>query len=115
MEFFSNPLHLFLLIVVIVLLFGANKIGDVGGALGKSIREFKKEATKEEENLTRRRVQTPPTAGYVPPAPGYTVQQPPVSEPQRPVAPPPMGDYRPPAPAQPLPPSSNVPPEYPGR
>ena len=28
MEFFSNPLHLMLLIVIVVLLFGANKLGD---------------------------------------------------------------------------------------
>ena len=40
----ADPLHLTLLIIVIVLLFGVSKLGDVGGALGKSIREFKKES-----------------------------------------------------------------------
>ena len=30
--------------VVVVLIFGVGKLSDVGGALGKSIREFRKEA-----------------------------------------------------------------------
>lgn len=44
-----GPVELILIVLVIVLIFGASKLGDIGGALGKSIREFKKEATPEEE------------------------------------------------------------------
>ncbi len=123
-ELFSQPLHLLLLIVVIVLLFGATKLGDVGGALGKSIREFKKEANNPED-LKATRVITPPTAGYVPPvsqphayqpeavtqpqAPGYVSTEP-VRRPD--VVP---GDYRPSSPSQTPPAAGSLPPDYSGR
>lgn len=102
MDFFANPVHLILLIVVIVLLFGANKLGDVGGALGKSIREFKREASRDDEQSTRRAAQTPPAS----PTAGYTAPQPPVSgyaatpvppayvPPAQPVAPPANPGYQ---------------------
>ncbi len=121
---FENPLHLLLLIVVIVLLFGATKLGDVGGALGKSIREFKKEANNPDDQRTARII-PPPTAGYVPPltqghgyqadasaqpaVPGYVSAEP-VRRPD--VIP---GDYRPSAPPQNPPAVGGLPPDYPGR
>jgi TatA/E family protein of Tat protein translocase len=48
MDFFANPLHLILLLVVILIVFGAGKLPSVGSALGQSIREFKK-ATAEDD------------------------------------------------------------------
>lgn len=36
-----QPTHLILILLVIFLVFGAGKLPEVGGALGKSIREFK--------------------------------------------------------------------------
>ncbi len=36
--------ELIVILVVVVLIFGVGKLSDVGGALGKSIREFRKEA-----------------------------------------------------------------------
>jgi TatA/E family protein of Tat protein translocase len=56
---FANPVHWILAIVVLVLVFGANKLGDVGGALGKSVKEFKK-ATQEDD--------APPAAASAPAA-----------------------------------------------
>jgi sec-independent protein translocase protein TatA len=38
---FANPIHWIFAIIVLVLVFGASKLGDIGGALGKSVREFK--------------------------------------------------------------------------
>lgn len=35
--------ELIVILVIIVLLFGASRIGEVGGALGKTIREFRRE------------------------------------------------------------------------
>ena len=43
---FDNPLHLILLLVVVLIVFGAGKLPSVGSALGQSIKEFKK-ATNE--------------------------------------------------------------------
>lgn len=34
--------ELLLIVVAIVLVFGAGKLGDIGGSLGRSMREFKK-------------------------------------------------------------------------
>jgi sec-independent protein translocase protein TatA len=37
-----SPWHLLIILVIVVLIFGPNKLGDVGGALGKAIKDFKK-------------------------------------------------------------------------
>ena len=37
-----EPHHLILILLVALLLFGPGKIGELGGQLGKSIRDFKK-------------------------------------------------------------------------
>jgi sec-independent protein translocase protein TatA len=36
------PTHLVVLLLVILIIFGPSKLGDVGGALGKGIRDFKR-------------------------------------------------------------------------
>jgi sec-independent protein translocase protein TatA len=41
MDLFA-PTHLLLLLLVILIVFGPSKLGDVGGALGKGIRDFKR-------------------------------------------------------------------------
>lgn len=48
MDLFA-PTHLLILLAIILVLFGPSKLGDVGGTLGKSIRDFKK-AMNEAEN-----------------------------------------------------------------
>jgi sec-independent protein translocase protein TatA len=40
--------ELLVILVVLVLIFGVNKVGDLGGALGKSVREFRKAAHEDE-------------------------------------------------------------------
>ena len=44
----DNPLHLVLLLVIILIVFGAGKLPGVGTALGQSIKEFKKAANEPE-------------------------------------------------------------------
>jgi len=41
MDLFA-PSHLLVLLVIILVIFGPSKLGDVGGALGKAIKDFKK-------------------------------------------------------------------------
>lgn len=43
-----GPVELILIVLAIVLIFGASKLGDIGGALGKSIKEFKKSSRDED-------------------------------------------------------------------
>ena len=44
-----GPQELILILVLVLIIFGAGKLPEVGGALGKSLRSFK-EGMKEEEN-----------------------------------------------------------------
>ena len=41
MDIFA-PSHLLVLLVIILIIFGPSKLGDVGGAMGKAIKDFKK-------------------------------------------------------------------------
>lgn len=36
-----QPWHLLLILLIVLIVFGAGKLGQVGGALGQSVREFK--------------------------------------------------------------------------
>lgn len=49
MDLFA-PTHLVVLLLVILIIFGPSKLGDVGGALGKGIRDFKR-AINEPEGI----------------------------------------------------------------
>lgn len=43
-----GPTELVIILVIVLVLFGASKLKDVGGALGTSIKEFRKAASDEE-------------------------------------------------------------------
>jgi sec-independent protein translocase protein TatA len=51
------PTHLLLLLFVVLIIFGPSKLGDVGGALGKGIRDFKR-AINEPESIVAPAVKT---------------------------------------------------------
>src|SRR5581483_1868935 len=44
-----GPLELVVILFIVVLIFGVGKLPEVGGAIGKSVREFRK-ATRDEED-----------------------------------------------------------------
>ena len=37
-----GPMELIIILVIVMLIFGVGKLSDIGGALGKGIREFRK-------------------------------------------------------------------------
>jgi sec-independent protein translocase protein TatA len=41
MDLFA-PTHLLILLLIVLVLFGPSKLGDVGGAFGRAIHDFKK-------------------------------------------------------------------------
>jgi sec-independent protein translocase protein TatA len=47
MDLFA-PSHLLVLLVIVLVIFGPSKLGDVGGAMGKAIKDFKKAMNDEE-------------------------------------------------------------------
>ena len=49
----SRMPELILILVVFILLFGAQKLPEVGAALGKAIREFKKNLRETEEEIKK--------------------------------------------------------------
>jgi sec-independent protein translocase protein TatA len=68
--------HILLFLVILLLLFGAKRLPEIGGALGKSIGEFKKSMRDIQTDLN-----APPQSQLQPPA-----QQPPATS--QPAAPP---------------------------
>ena len=44
-----GPFEGLIILAVVVLIFGVGKLGDVGGALGRSVREFRKAAKESDE------------------------------------------------------------------
>ena len=46
-----GPLELFIILAIVVVLFGATRIGDIGKGIGRGIREFRREVrdVKDEE------------------------------------------------------------------
>jgi sec-independent protein translocase protein TatA len=45
MDLFA-PSHLLILLLIVLVIFGPSKLGDIGGALGKAIRDFKRATTE---------------------------------------------------------------------
>lgn len=47
-----QPWHLLLILLIVLIVFGAGKLGQVGGALGQSVKEFKASVDDEDEKKT---------------------------------------------------------------
>ena len=44
-----QPWHLIIILVIVLIIFGAGKLGSLGGAVGKSVKDFKT-AVKDEDD-----------------------------------------------------------------
>lgn len=49
MPFHVGPMEIGLILVIILIIFGVGRLPQVGGAIGKSIREFRKARAGEDE------------------------------------------------------------------
>ncbi len=45
-----QPWHLIIILVIVLIVFGAGKLGGLGGAVGKSVRDFKDSVKDEDED-----------------------------------------------------------------
>jgi sec-independent protein translocase protein TatA len=43
-----QPMHLLIILVIVMVIFGPGKLPDLGSSLGKAIRDFKKEMSEPE-------------------------------------------------------------------
>lgn len=75
--------ELMVIMFIVLLLFGANKLPELAKGMGKAVREFKK-ATSSVEQEVRRAMEEPPPPPA--PRPAGTVQQ--GGEPEKPALPP---------------------------
>jgi sec-independent protein translocase protein TatA len=92
----DNPLHIAFLVVILLLIFGAKRLPEIGRSLGSGMREFKQSVTGEHNSQqTALPAAQPPQAQAPVAQPAAPVAQP-AAQPAPPVAAPP-----PPAPAQP--------------
>jgi sec-independent protein translocase protein TatA len=64
-----QPMHLLIILVVVILIFGPGRLGNIGRDLGKSIKDFKKAMS--EEDVTHQDTAPPaqaPRTEQIPPA-----------------------------------------------
>ncbi len=54
-----GPTELVIILVLALVLFGAGKLGDVGNALGKSIREFRRASSDDDSTKEKRPEERP--------------------------------------------------------
>ena len=59
-----QPMHLIIILVIALIIFGPGKLPQLGAGLGKSIREFKKALSDEEKNTieVKKEAASPDTA-----------------------------------------------------
>src|SRR5665213_903787 len=93
----DNPIHIVFIVVVLLLVFGAKRLPEIGRSLGSGMREFKDSVSGQSESGQQQQTLTPaaqqPQAPVAQPA---AVQVPVAAPPTPPVAAPPT----PPTPAQ---------------
>ncbi|TME31300.1 MAG: twin-arginine translocase TatA/TatE family subunit [Chloroflexi bacterium] len=68
MPFNIGPGELILVLVIVLIIFGPGKLPDIGSAIGRGVREFRKASSDLEESI-RGDTKTPPTE---PGSPGAT-------------------------------------------
>jgi sec-independent protein translocase protein TatA len=56
-----GPAELVIILAIVVVLFGASRIGDIGGSIGRGIREFRREV-KEGEKVEEKEEEKEKTA-----------------------------------------------------
>ncbi|HEV7666623.1 MAG TPA: twin-arginine translocase TatA/TatE family subunit [Chloroflexota bacterium] len=60
-----GPWELIVILLIVVVIFGAGRLSELGGAMGKSIKEFRKATTDDTHPAVT--TQTPPAAVAAPP------------------------------------------------
>ena len=53
-----GPLELGIVLAILVVLFGASKLGDIGGSIGRAIREFRHEVKEGEQEPEEKQAST---------------------------------------------------------
>jgi sec-independent protein translocase protein TatA len=70
----DNPVHIALIVVLLLLLFGAKRLPEIGRSLGTGMREFKQSISGDGHDSAHNQQQARPT---LPPVPAQAPAQPP--------------------------------------
>ncbi len=84
----DNPLHIAFLVVILLLVFGAKRLPEIGRSLGSGMREFKDSVTG--ATSTQQTTLPPPQQQVAPPPQQQVPQPPPVAAPPAPAQPAPV-------------------------
>lgn len=85
----DNPLHIAFLVVILLLVFGAKRLPEMGRSLGSGMREFKSSVTGESHQSQPTQPTQPTLTASAPQQPEQAPVQAPVAEPvAAPVVPP---------------------------
>lgn len=76
-----SPLHLFILLILLLLLFGAKRLPEIGRSLGTGMREFKDSVTSSTPEKVETRSELPPPVAAPPVAAAPVPSAPPVAAP----------------------------------
>jgi len=67
MPFFSHWYVLLIILAIVLIVYGPGKLPEVGGAIGKAMREFRRQSSDLQEEL-KKSVSTSDSQGPTPPA-----------------------------------------------
>ena len=56
-----GPAELIIILAIVVVLFGASRLGDIGGSIGRGIREFRRELKEGEQEEKKETTATEPS------------------------------------------------------
>jgi sec-independent protein translocase protein TatA len=76
----DNPLHIIFLVVVLLLVFGAKRLPEIGRSLGSGMREFKQSVTGESHGSSQDHDPERPTLPPAAPPPAQTPPPPPAQD-----------------------------------
>jgi TatA/E family protein of Tat protein translocase len=78
----DNPLHIAFIVVIVLLVFGARRLPELGRSLGTGMREFKQAITGESHSSTQTHDERPtlPPAAPQAPAQAPSPEQPPAQD-----------------------------------
>jgi sec-independent protein translocase protein TatA len=93
----DNPIHIVFIVVILLLVFGAKRLPEIGRSLGSGMREFKDSVSGNPANSTQQQPTLTPAAQQ--PQQPPMAQPAPVQAPVQPVAAPPTPAQAAPAPA----------------
>jgi TatA/E family protein of Tat protein translocase len=99
----DNPLHIAFLVVILLLIFGAKRLPEIGRSLGSGMREFKQSVTGESnpQHTALPAAQQPPPAQAPVAQPAPIAHPAPVAQPAPAAQPAPVAQPAAPAPAAP--------------